>query len=55
MRTGEKAKLLEKVKKEAGYQNESTESEEEMEQKWRHFFNLALEKQNEGRILHCDD
>ncbi|MDB4704952.1 amidohydrolase family protein [Verrucomicrobia bacterium] len=55
LRTGEKAKLLEKVKKEAGYQNESTESEEEMEQKWRHFFNLALEKQNEGRILHCDD
>jgi N-acetylglucosamine-6-phosphate deacetylase len=55
LRRGEKAKLLAKVKKEAGYQNESTESEKEMEQKWRHFFNLALEKQNEGRILHCDD
>ena len=55
LRRDEKAKLLEKVKKEAGYQNESTESEEETERKWRHFFNLALEKQNEGRILHCDD
>ena len=54
-RANEKALLLEKAKKEANYKNASSDSDEEAEQKWRLFFNLALEKQDEGRILHCDD
>ncbi|MBT5925915.1 MAG: amidohydrolase family protein [Verrucomicrobia bacterium] len=53
----EKKALLEKAKKIAKYKSEKedSESEEEKEQKWILFFQQALEKQDEGRILHCDD
>ncbi len=56
-RSEEKKALLEKAKKAAKYQSKSDdqETDEEIDFRWFHFFQRALEKQYEGRILHCDD
>ena len=56
-RAREKVQLLEKAKKAANFKPASSHSssEEEERQTWQHFFQRALEKQDEGRIIHCDD
>ena len=57
-RDREKVQLLEKAKKTANFKPASSNSsadEEEEWQTWQQFFQRALEKQDEGRIIHCDD
>ncbi|MDA7618788.1 hypothetical protein N8703_05735, partial [Verrucomicrobia bacterium] len=54
----EKANLLAKVKQ--GTASKKTSEPQNMKSekeasRWRHFFQRALEKQDEGRIIHCDD
>jgi imidazolonepropionase-like amidohydrolase len=54
----EKANLLAKIKQ--GTASKKTSEPQNMKSekeasRWRHFFQRALEKQDEGRIIHCDD
>jgi len=57
-RSLEKGRLLEKAKKASGFKSDSEKddtADEEAMHVWNHFFQRALEKQDEGRIIHCDD
>jgi imidazolonepropionase-like amidohydrolase len=57
-RTREKARLLEKAKKAVNFKPSSSDPSSENEEEWHTwqlFFQRALEKQDEGRIIHCDD
>lgn len=57
-RAREKAQLVEKAKQAANFKSSSNDVSSEDEEEWhtwQQFFQRALEKKDEGRIIHCDD